>query len=113
MTSREAWNKSWDVNVVGAHMMTLTFLPSLLKSLDPRLIFLTSGLASLTDSADSNDPRYALAPASLPKDCSSNMFAYRSSKAGLNMVIIEWYKQLANDHVRVWACSPGFCATGS
>jgi len=36
--TREAWNKTWDVNVTGAQITTLTFLPLLFKSQDPRLI---------------------------------------------------------------------------
>lgn len=50
LTTREAWNKSWDVNVTGTHIVTETFVPLLLKSSDPRLIFLTSGTASLAES---------------------------------------------------------------
>jgi len=38
--------------------------------------------------------------------------AYRSSKAGLNMLMREWTRILKEDGVKVWAISPGFLATG-
>ena len=96
MTARQAWNKAWDVNVTGAHIMTTTFLPLLLKSQDPRLLFLTSGLSSLRENSD-GDPRYPAPPAGLPK---TQLFVgYRSSKAGLNMMMIEWTRALKNDGV--------------
>jgi NAD(P)-dependent dehydrogenase (short-subunit alcohol dehydrogenase family) len=50
LTMREMWNKSWDVNTTGTHILTHTFLPLLLKSFDPRLLFITSGTSSLTES---------------------------------------------------------------
>ncbi|TVY48611.1 Short-chain dehydrogenase/reductase [Lachnellula occidentalis] len=64
MTTRQAWNKTWDVN----------------KS-----------------------------AGGLPK---TQPFAgYRSSKAGLNMMMVEWAKSLKNDGVKVWAVAPGLLAT--
>jgi NAD(P)-dependent dehydrogenase (short-subunit alcohol dehydrogenase family) len=38
--------------------------------------------------------------------------SYRSTKAGLNMLMREWVRILKNDGVKVWAISPGFLATG-
>ncbi|TVY42421.1 Short-chain dehydrogenase/reductase [Lachnellula subtilissima] len=109
MTTRQAWNKSWDVNVTGAHIMTSTFLPLLLRSRDPRLLFLTSGLSSLHDASDASNPKNIFSPAGLPK---MQPFAgYRSSKAGLNMMMVEWAKALKNDGVKVWAVAPGLLAT--
>lgn len=37
--------------------------------------------------------------------------SYRSTKAGLNMLMREWTRILKNDKVKVWAISPGFLAT--
>ncbi|CAI7662337.1 unnamed protein product [Penicillium glandicola] len=109
MSAREAWNKSWDVNVTGAHIMTIKFLPLLLKSQDPRLLFITSGLSSLQASSDLENPRNAFAPAGLPK--ALPFVGYRSTKAGLNMMMVEWSKALKNDGVKVWAVAPGLLAT--
>lgn len=110
LTMREAFNKAWNVNVTGAHMVTSTFLPLLLKSSDPRLLFNTSGLSSLADSADTTNPRYIVPPAGLPKPPAAT--GYRASKAGLNMIMIEWTRILANDGVKVWCIAPGLLATG-
>ncbi|KAE8141923.1 hypothetical protein BDV38DRAFT_268191 [Aspergillus pseudotamarii] len=110
MTAREAWNKTWDVNVTGAHIMTTTFLPLLLKSQDPRLLFITSGLSSLQGSSDPKNPKNVFPPAGLPKPLP--FVGYRSSKAGLNMVMVEWAKALENDGVKVWSVAPGLLATG-
>jgi len=109
MTARQAWNKAWDVNVTGAHIMTSTFLPLLLRSQDPRLLFLTSGLSSLQDAADVSNPKNVVPPAGLPK---VHQFAgYRSAKAGLNMMMVQWTRSLKNDGVKVWAVAPGLLAT--
>ena len=51
LSIREAWNKAWDVNVAGTYMMTHTFMPLLLKSDEPRLLFIASGTSSLTETA--------------------------------------------------------------
>ncbi|KAE8156086.1 hypothetical protein BDV40DRAFT_92001 [Aspergillus tamarii] len=110
MTAREAWNKTWDVNVTGAHIMTTNLLPLLLKSQDPRLLFITSGLSSLQGSSDPKNPKNVFPQAGLPKPLP--FVGYRSSKAGLNMVMVEWAKALKNDGVKVWSVAPGLLATG-
>jgi NAD(P)-dependent dehydrogenase (short-subunit alcohol dehydrogenase family) len=109
MTAREAWSKSWDVNVTGAHIMTTTFLPLLLKSQDPRLLFITSGLSSLQGASDPSNPKNFYPAAGLPK--AQPFVGYRSSKVGLNMMMVEWSKVLKNDGVKVWAVAPGLLAT--
>jgi len=37
--------------------------------------------------------------------------SYRSSKAGMNMLMVEWARMLRNDGVKVWAIAPGLLAT--
>ena len=54
--TRAGWNATWNVNVAGTHMMTNTFIPLLLKSSKPRLLFMTSGTASLTEAAAGPPP---------------------------------------------------------
>lgn len=117
MTQREVWNKTWDVNVTGSQVMTELFIPLLLKSQDPRLIFITSGTASLTETEDTSNPmleRINATPAKgWPKDPKFARYpAYRSVKSGLNMMMREWYRTLHDDGVKVWTVSPGFLATG-
>ncbi|KAL4749584.1 hypothetical protein BDW72DRAFT_194721 [Aspergillus terricola var. indicus] len=109
MATRQAWNKSWDVNVTGAHIMTTTFLPLLLNSQDPRLLFITSGLSSLQAASDTTDPKNVIPAAGLPKQLP--FVGYRSAKVGLNMLMVEWTKALKKDGVKVWAVAPGLLAT--
>lgn len=118
LSIREGFNKSWDVNVAGTQVMTVTFMPLLLKSSDPRLMFLTSGTASIAETV----PPFPIAhlerinsspPAGWPKERVVNpITSYRSTKVGLNMLMREWARILKNDGVKVWSISPGFLATG-
>ncbi|OQD62841.1 hypothetical protein PENPOL_c011G09875 [Penicillium polonicum] len=109
---REAWNRCYDVNVTGTQIMTYTFVPLLLRSQDPRLIFVASGLSSLGAMADTYTPTRMSVPAGWPKAEVHPYRAYRASKTALNMVMLEWYWQLREDGVKTWGVSPGFLATG-
>ncbi|KAI0175368.1 hypothetical protein BJ166DRAFT_514575 [Pestalotiopsis sp. NC0098] len=114
---RDAFNKSWDTNVSGTHVLTTLSVPLLLKSKDPRLLFITSGTASVTETeamdTEMQKRLNASPPAGWPKPPAGlNNTAYRSSKTGLNMLMREWRRLLLNDGVKVWAISPGFLATG-
>ncbi|KAJ7844125.1 hypothetical protein B0H14DRAFT_2777697 [Mycena olivaceomarginata] len=120
MSIREAFNASWDTNVTGTHVLTTLAVPLLLKSANPRLLFLTSGTSSITET----DPavwgafpalaRINASPAKgWPKPKEVNpLTSYRSTKVGLNMLMREWVRILKEDGVKVWAISPGFLATG-
>ncbi|THC92720.1 hypothetical protein EYZ11_007797 [Aspergillus tanneri] len=108
LTVQEAWNQSWNVNTVGTQVLTSTFMPLLLQSPDPRLLFLTSGTSTLDNTAltANHNP-----PNGWPKSGIS-FAAYRSAKCGLNMLMREWYRMLREDGVKVWAISPGLLGTG-
>ena len=112
MTAREAWNKAYDINVSGTQVMTTTFVPLLLKSSTPRLLFVTSGLSTLQGAASPDSPRYTIPPAGWPKPLAPSFVSYRSSKTALNMLMIDWNRVLRNDGVKVWCISPGLLATG-
>lgn len=108
---REAWTKTYDVNVSGTQVMTYTFVPLLLKSFDPRVLFLTSGLSTLQGLEKSWMPAHAPTPqAGWPKK-GFTYGAYRSSKAALNMMMLTWFWMLKEDGVKVWCLSPGMLAT--
>ena len=110
---REGWNSAYDVNVSGTQVMTITFMPPLLQSSStPRLMFITSGLSTLAGSSSSNSPRYVNPPAGWPKEPTPSSIAYRSSKAALNMMMLDWHRLLKNDGAKVWCISPGMLATG-
>jgi len=110
LSTREAWNKSWDLNVTSTHILTEALTPLLLKSSDSRLIFLTSGTASLAETEDVEHRINIAPPAGWPKP-GRTIISYRSSKTGLNMVMREWVKMLRHDPVKIWAVAPGFLAT--
>ncbi|KND93707.1 putative oxidoreductase [Tolypocladium ophioglossoides CBS 100239] len=115
LTKREGWSQCWDVNVAGTHIVTETFAPLLLasKSRQSRLLFITSGLSSMSENASGASPRYALPPVGWPKPGNPFVYlAYRSSKSGLNMIATEWARVLRNDGVKVFNVSPGFLHTG-
>jgi len=114
MGVREAWNKSYDVNVTGTHIMTHTFVPLLLKATEPRLLFVTSGTSSLEETMNPNAPFGLNDPpkAGWPKEGAVWFPSYRSSKTGMNMMVREWDRWLRNDNVKVFAISPGYLATG-
>ena len=90
MTMRQAWNASWNVNAVGTQIMTSTFVPLLLKSHDPRLLFMASGTSTLTGTENSALPINQVPEAGWPKTslaANANIPAYRSSKCGMNMMM--------------------------
>ena len=86
---REVWTKSWTVNTVGTQLMTHAFVPLLLKSSDPRLLFIASGTSSLNQSEDLSSPLNKVLPKGWPKTTKLqvNVPAYRSAKAGMNMMM--------------------------
>ncbi|KAJ4385642.1 hypothetical protein N0V93_010071 [Gnomoniopsis smithogilvyi] len=120
MSIREAFNASWDTNVSGTHVLTHLAIPLLLKSSDPRIMFVTSGTSSMFETEPENWgnmqhlPRLNASPQKgWPKQKEVNpITSYRSTKAGLNMLMREWVRILREDGVKVWAISPGFLATG-
>ncbi|KAI0886358.1 NAD(P)-binding protein [Annulohypoxylon maeteangense] len=118
MTLRDGFNATWDTNVSGTHVLTTLSVPLLLKSSDPRLLFVTSGTSSMAETEAQNkrpslqrlnDPP----PAGWPKpQTGMALTMYRAVKTGLNMLMRDWTRQLKNDGVKVWCISPGFLATG-
>jgi NAD(P)-dependent dehydrogenase (short-subunit alcohol dehydrogenase family) len=111
------WNKSWDVNVTGTYILTYTLVPLLLKSSDPRVLFITSGTATLTESTNLAVPvNRPPSDKGWPKEVQSfngiGVPAYRASKTALNMMVREWVRVLSGDGVKCWAVSPGMLATG-
>jgi NAD(P)-dependent dehydrogenase (short-subunit alcohol dehydrogenase family) len=117
MTLREAWNASWDTNVVGTHILTTLAAPLLLQSANARLIFLASGTSTLIETERLDTPVYQRLNGSpekgWPKAATPGppVLGYRCSKTGLNMLMRDWHRTLLNDGVKVWAVSPGFLAT--
>lgn len=112
MTVREAWNKAWNVNTSGTHIMTSTFVPLLLTSSSPRLIFITSGTSPLSETMIESARINKAPPKGWPKPSEWGIISYRASKTGMNMMMRDWCRVLREDGVKVFAVSPGFLATG-
>ena len=90
LTMRQAWNQSWNVNVVGTQIMTTIFVPLLLKSHKPRLVFITSGTSTLAGTENPAAPINKVPPKGWPKQGltpQQNVPAYRSAKTGMNMMM--------------------------
>ncbi|KAF3036501.1 hypothetical protein E8E11_001718 [Didymella keratinophila] len=111
---RAAWNKSYSVNVTSTQVFTTTFMPLLLASSKPRLLFVTSGLSSLDTASNGKISATIREPSKpgWPKPFTPSQIAYRSSKTALNMMMLDWVRQLEPDGVKVFGVSPGFLATG-
>ncbi|ROO85295.1 NAD(P)-dependent dehydrogenase (short-subunit alcohol dehydrogenase family) [Actinocorallia herbida] len=88
----------YEVNVFGQVRVTHAFLPLLRKSAQPRVVMVSSGLASLTHAGDPARPEHGF----LSLD-------YASSKAALNMVVSQYARALPGFQVN--AADPGNPAT--
>jgi NAD(P)-dependent dehydrogenase (short-subunit alcohol dehydrogenase family) len=88
----------YEVNVFGPVRVTHAFLPLLRLSEHPRVIMVSSGLASLTHASDPHRPEFGF----LSLD-------YASSKAALNMLVSQYARALPG--FKVNAADPGFPAT--
>ncbi len=96
----ETLRQTFDTNFFGVFAVTRAMLPLLRQSDDARIINMSSSLGSLTLASDSNDEYYAV-----------EAFAYRASKASLNMFTVTLAKELAGSKVKVYATNPGYTAT--
>lgn len=87
---RDAWTKSYSLNVTSTHFFTQSFIPLLLKSKSPSIIFIGSRVGSITSQVDKGIPLMDGNPeAGWPKTPGFNPTAYRSSKAAFNMMARE------------------------
>lgn len=95
--------------MTGAHIVTYTFIPLLLKSSDPRLLFV-AGLSMLTQAAEQFFPTPSL-PAGWPKRVDFETIGYRCSKTALSILMLDWNHKLKADGVKVWSVFPGMLLT--
>ncbi|KAB5551418.1 hypothetical protein GE09DRAFT_1204345 [Coniochaeta sp. 2T2.1] len=101
--SREKWNMVFQVNVFGSALVTDAFIPLLEKSQSEakHIIFMTSSLSSIGSLADKSCPWRK-----------ENFRIYSSSKAALNMLMMQYAVQYDDDPSwKINVCCPGHCAT--
>nr|XP_019003072.1 uncharacterized protein I203_04109 [Kwoniella mangroviensis CBS 8507]OCF66533.1 hypothetical protein I203_04109 [Kwoniella mangroviensis CBS 8507] len=99
MSQREIFNRTFNINVTGTHVMTQTFIPLLFNSTNPIILFLTSGSASLTRTEDTSFSLNKSPGPGWPKeeDGEGGYLSYKSSKLALNMIMRDWIRLLRND----------------
>ena len=90
--------------------MTWTFLPLLLQSSDPRLIFV-SGLGTFGNCAKGDFPLPPNLNLGWPKKMDFETVGYRCTKTALNMLMLDYHYKLKGDGVKVWCVGPGFLLT--
>jgi NAD(P)-dependent dehydrogenase (short-subunit alcohol dehydrogenase family) len=98
--SADGLAQNFDVNVAGPVRVTEAFFPLLVKSADPRLVFVTSSLSSLTYTGDKGSHHYG--PYALEM---------RVTKAALNMLMVEYANHPKFASIKVLGADPGFLAT--
>jgi NAD(P)-dependent dehydrogenase (short-subunit alcohol dehydrogenase family) len=99
--SVEALRQTFEVNVFGVFRVTKALLPLLKKSKHGRIVNMSSGLGSLSRSADPHSPL----------TIRNMLLAYSSSKAALNMITVQLANELKNVGIKVNSANPGFTAT--
>lgn len=97
----EEFKAAFDTNVIGTARVTKAFIDLLKKSDEPRIVNLSTSVASLTLQSDSNWPAYNYAKYAV----------YAASKAALNMYTIHLAYELRDTNFRVNAVCPGLTAT--
>lgn len=101
LPTRQLFNDTFSTNVTGTACLTEALLPLLrLSTQRPRVIFVSSGMGSLTMSLDPSLPWY-------PADYK----AYDASKAAANILAVNYSRILADKEACVNAVSPGLVAT--
>ncbi len=96
----EKLRQLYEVNFFAPIAVIQEFLPLLRKSPAGRIVNVSSNLGSLTISADVNSPVRAI-----------NSLAYRSSKAALNMVTVQFAYELRETPIKINSANPGAVAT--
>lgn len=88
-----------ETNVLGVIRVTNAMLPLLQRSTSPRIVNISSAVASLTRQAD---PSIEIGPI---------MAAYAPSKSFLNAVTVQYARQFAGTNILINAACPGLVAT--
>ncbi|GAC1374800.1 MAG: SDR family oxidoreductase [Ktedonobacteraceae bacterium] len=99
-TSLAVMRTVYNTNVFGVVAVTKAMLPLLHKSRTGRIVFVSSGLGSITQASDRNYQFFQ-----------ANNLSYQSSKAAMNAITVAFAKELVNTSIKVNAADPGFTDT--
>ncbi|KAH8674628.1 short chain dehydrogenase reductase [Tricladium varicosporioides] len=97
---RELFRETFETNVFGTACLTEALLALLRKSSHPRIVFVSSSIGSLTEATDTTKPFYAV-----------DTKAYDSSKAAVNMLMLNYTRLLEDVGGRVNSVCPGMVNT--
>jgi NAD(P)-dependent dehydrogenase (short-subunit alcohol dehydrogenase family) len=97
---RMLMQRTFDINVFGAAAVTDAFISLLEKSNNPRIVFTSSSVGSLTRASDLANP-WSRTP----------ITAYRTSKTALNMLMLSYAASLHEKGFKVNASCPGYIGT--
>jgi len=96
----DAVERIWRTNFLGALAVTQAMLPLLRKAPAARIVNVSSGLGSLTQTGD---PAYPSA--------ATKLIGYSASKAALNMLTVQLAYELRDTSIKVNSADPGYTAT--
>ncbi len=99
-STRERFTQILSTNVTSAACLTDAFIPLLRLSSEPRIIFVSSAVGSLTQTLDPTSSHYGI-----------NAPAYKASKAAMNMLMATYATTLKEEKWRINSCTPGLSAT--
>ncbi|GAB4039513.1 SDR family oxidoreductase [Spirosoma jeollabukense] len=99
-TTIDAYRTVYETNVFGVVRVTQAFIDLLKESVAPRIVNVSTSMASLTLAADLNNPDYP-----------TRYVVYQSSKSALNMYTVNLAYELRNTRVKVNAVCPGYTQT--
>ena len=96
----ELLRRTYETNVFGVFAVTKAMLPLIRKAEAGRIVNVSSGLGSLTQTSDPNW-EYAFVIA----------LAYTSSKSAVNAITVQFAKELRDTPIKINAADPGYTAT--
>lgn len=99
-TSLDEMRVVFETNVFGVAAVTNAMLPLLRRSAAGRIVNVSSEVGSLAMSGDRNSMMWNL-----------KALAYPASKTALNMVTLQYAKELDGTAIKVNMVTPGYCAT--
>ena len=92
--------QTYETNVFGVFAVTKAMLPLVKKAEAGRIVNMSSGLGSLTQTSD---PNWGFAGV--------NLLAYNSSKSAVNAITVQFANELRDTPIKVNAADPGYVAT--
>ncbi|MCW3096186.1 MAG: hypothetical protein JWL77_1804 [Chthonomonadaceae bacterium] len=92
--------QTYDTNVFGMFAVTKAMLPLVRKAEAGRIVNMSSGLGSLTQTSDTQLPHAGV-----------NLLAYNSSKSAVNALTVQFANELRDTPIKVNAADPGYVAT--